>query len=181
MNVMIKMGLAGAMLALFSAQAAADAAAIKKSLAKILPEYEVDSVHETPVPGLFEVLVGSDVIYVSKDGRYIVQGRMIDLVSKEDLTETSPRLAEARKKEAKERVAAVNKLGEDKMIIFSPPGKADHTITVFTDIDCGYCRKLHGEIDGYLAEGIKVRYLFFPPLWGRHPLLRQSHLRLVRR
>ncbi len=162
MNVKIKIGLAGAVLALVSAQALADATAIKKSLAKILPEYEVGSVHETPVPGLFEVLVGSDVIYVSKDGRYMVQGRMIDLVSKEDLTETSPRLAEARKQEAKERVAAVNKLGEDKMIIFSPPGKAEHTITVFTDIDCGYCRKLHGEIDGYLAEGIKVRYLFFP-------------------
>ena len=83
------------------------------------------------------MLVGSDVIYVSKDGRYMVQGRMIDLVSKEDLTETSPRLAEARKKEAKERVAAVNKLGEDKMIIFSPPGKADHTITAvsYTHLD----------------------------------------------
>ncbi|MFZ1537563.1 MAG: DsbC family protein [Chromatiaceae bacterium] len=163
MNVKMKIGLASAVLALFSAQAAADAAStIKKSLAKILPEYEVNSVHETPVPDLYEVLVGSDVIYVSKDGRYMVQGRMIDLVSKEDLTETSPRLAEARKKEAKERVAAVDKLGEDTMIVFAPPGKAEHTITVFTDLDCGYCRKLHSEIDGYLAEGIKVRYLFFP-------------------
>ena len=52
-------------------RALADATAIKKSLAKILPEYEVGSVHETPVPGLFEVLVGSDVLYVSKDGRYM--------------------------------------------------------------------------------------------------------------
>lgn len=163
MNVKMKIGLASVLLALFSAQAAADAAStIKKSLAKILPDYEVNSVHETPVKGLYEVLVGSDVIYVSGDGRYMVQGRMIDLDSKEDLTETSPRLAEARKKEAKERVAAVNKLGEDTMIVFAPPGKAEHTITVFTDIDCGYCRKLHGEIDGYLAQGIKVRYLFFP-------------------
>jgi len=163
MNVKMKIGLASILLALFSAQAAADAAStIKKSLAKILPDYEVNSVHETPVKGLYEVLVGSDVIYVSGDGRYMVQGRMIDLNSKEDLTETSPRLAEARKKEAKERVAAVNKLGEDTMIVFAPPGKAEHTITVFTDLDCGYCRKLHSEIDGYLAEGIKVRYLFFP-------------------
>ncbi len=163
MNVKMKIGLASILLALFSAQAAADAAStIKKSLAKILPDYEVNSVHETPVKGLYEVLVGSDVIYVSGDGRYMVQGRMIDLDSKEDLTETSPRLAEARKKEAKERVAAVNKLGEDTMIVFAPPGKAEHTITVFTDLDCGYCRKLHSEIDGYLAEGIKVRYLFFP-------------------
>jgi thiol:disulfide interchange protein DsbC len=162
MNSKIKVGLAGALLALFAAQASADSAAIKKSLAKILPEYEVDSIHETPVPGLFEVLVGSDVIYVSKDGRYMVQGRMVDLVSREDLTENSPRLAEARKKEAKERVEAVNKIGEDQMIVFAPDGKAEHTITIFTDIDCGYCRKLHAEMDGYKAEGIRVRYLFFP-------------------
>jgi thiol:disulfide interchange protein DsbC len=87
---------------------------------------------------------------------------MVDLVSREDLTENSPRLAEARKKEAKERVEAVNKIGEDQMIVFAPDGKAEHTITIFTDIDCGYCRKLHAEMDGYKAEGIRVRYLFFP-------------------
>jgi thiol:disulfide interchange protein DsbC len=122
----------------------------------------VDSIHETPVPGLFEVLVGSDVIYVSKDGRYMVQGRMVDLVSREDLTENSPRLAEARKKEFKERAEAIKKLGPDQMIVFAPEGKPTYTITVFTDIDCGYCRKLHGEIAGYNAEGIKVQYLFYP-------------------
>lgn len=154
--------LAGAILSLCSAQAAADPATIKKSLAQILPEYEVDSVHETPVPGLFEVLIGTDVLYVSKDGRYMVQGRMIDLTTKEDLTETSPRLEQARQKEAKERAAAINKLGEEQMIVFAPEGKPTYTVTVFTDIDCGYCRKLHGDMAGYNAEGIKVRYLFYP-------------------
>lgn len=154
--------LAGGLLALGSTQAAADKAAIKKSLAQVLPDYEVDSVYETPVPGLFEVLIGTDVIYVSKDGRYMVQGRMIDLASKEDLTEGSPRLAEARKKEFKERAEAIKKLGPDQMIVFAPEGKPTYTITVFTDIDCGYCRKLHGEIAGYNAEGIKVQYLFYP-------------------
>lgn len=154
--------LAGGLLALGSTQAAADKATIKKSLAQILPDYEVDSVYETPVPGLFEVLIGTDVIYVSKDGRYMVQGRMIDLTSKEDLTEGSPRLAEARKKESKERAEAIKKLGQDQMIVFAPEGKPSYTITVFTDIDCGYCRKLHGEMAGYNAEGIKVQYLFYP-------------------
>lgn len=162
MNVKITLGLAGALLALFSAQASADAAAIKKSLGQILPTEEVDSIHETPIPGLFEVLVGTDLIYVSNDGRYMLQGRLIDLKSKEDLTENSPRLAEARKKEAKERVEAIKKLGEDKMIVFAPESGVKHTITVFTDLDCGYCRKLHAEIEGYKAEGIKVQYLMFP-------------------
>ena len=154
--------LAAALLSLCSAQAVADQAAIKKSLAQILPDYEVNSIHETPVPGLFEVLIGTDVLYVSKDGRYMVQGRMIDLTSKEDLTETSPRLEQARQKEAKDRAAAIKKLGEDQMIVFAPEGKPTYTVTVFTDIDCGYCRKLHGDMAGYNAEGIKVQYLFFP-------------------
>ena len=48
------------------------------------------------------------------------------------------------------------------MIVFAPEGKPSYTITVFTDIDCGYCRKLHGEMAGYNAEGIKVQYLFYP-------------------
>ncbi len=154
--------LAAALLSLCSAQAVADPAAIKKSLAQILPDYEVESVHETPVSGLFEVLIGTDVLYVSKDGRYMVQGRMIDLTTKEDLTETSPRLEQARQKEAKDRAAAISKLGEDQMIVFAPEGKPTYTVTVFTDIDCGYCRKLHGDIAGYNAEGIKVQYLFYP-------------------
>jgi len=162
MKAKIKLGLAGVFLALLSSQVAADANAIKKSLAQILPDAEVGSVHETPVPGLFEVLIGTDVIYISKDGRYMVQGRMIDLQTKEDLTEKSPRLAAARKEEAKERVLAIKKIGEDQMIVFAPDGPTKHTITVFTDIDCGYCRKLHSEMAGYNAEGIRVQYLFYP-------------------
>jgi len=59
------------------------------------------------------------------------------------------------------RVSALDKLGEDQMVVFSPKNPK-HTVTVFTDIDCPYCRKLHQEMDGYLKEGIKVRYLFFP-------------------
>jgi thiol:disulfide interchange protein DsbC len=82
----------------------------------------------------------------------MVQGRMIDLDKREDLTE--PRKAAARQQ-------AVNKVGEDNMVIFGPD-KYDHTVTVFTDIECGYCRKLHREIADYGAEGIRVRYVFYP-------------------
>jgi len=127
-------------------------AAIKESLAKMLPEYEIGSIGETPVKGLYEVMMGPQVMYVSGDGRYMMQGRMIDLANREDLTE--PRQAAARKQ-------AVDKVGDAGMVIFAPE-KYDHTVTVFTDTDCGYCRKLHKEIDQYEAEGIRVRYLFFP-------------------
>lgn len=127
-------------------------AEIKARLGKLLPEYKIDSIDKTPVSGLYEVVMGPQVIYVSGDGKYMIQGRLIDLANREDLTE--PRRAAA-------RIAAVDKIGEDNMVIFAPE-KYDHTVTVFTDIDCGYCRKLHREIDSYGDAGIRVRYVFYP-------------------
>jgi len=145
--------LVGVMLALVASPSMADAnAKIKARLEKVLPEYTIDGINKTPVSGLYEVTMGPQVIYVSSDGNYMIQGRLIDLANRKDLTE--PRQAAARK-------AAVDKIGEDEMVIFAPD-KYDHTVTVFTDIDCGYCRKLHSEIADYGAEGIRIRYLFFP-------------------
>lgn len=156
------LALAGLSLVLASAQVSADAdGAIRKSLEKILSSYEVTSIHETPVPGLYEVLLDTELVYVSADGRYMVQGRLIDLQNRENLTENSPRLAEARQRQARERSAAMEQIGDDRMVIFAP-ARPKHTVTVFTDIDCGYCRKLHREISSYLDEGIRVRYLFYP-------------------
>jgi thiol:disulfide interchange protein DsbC len=144
---------AGVTLALCASSLLADAdARIKARLEKLLPEYKIDGIDETPVKGLYEVTMGAQVVYVSGDGNYMLQGRLIDLVNREDLTE--PRRAAARKQ-------AVDKMGEDQMVIFAPD-KFDHTVTVFTDIDCGYCRKLHREIADYGAQGIRVRYIFYP-------------------
>ncbi|HJP42439.1 MAG TPA: DsbC family protein [Gammaproteobacteria bacterium] len=52
-------------------------------------------------------------------------------------------------------------LDEQQMVIFSPE-RFQHTVTVFTDIDCGFCRKFHNEIDQVMEQGIRIRYLFFP-------------------
>jgi len=108
----------------------------------------------SPVPGLFEVVVGAQLLYVNADGRFAINGSVIDIAAGQDVTE--PRRAEI-------RAGLVDRVGEDNMVIFESEGqKGDHTVTVFTDIDCGYCRKLHSEIDRYNEAGIKVRYLFFP-------------------
>jgi len=114
-------------------------AKIRKSLETLLPDIKIDSIERSPIDGLYEVLVGTQLMYVTGDGRYYIDGRIVDLEKRVDLTE--PRLAAARLK-------AVERVGEDNMIIFEPPGKTKHTVTVFTDIDCGYCRKLHKQIDG---------------------------------
>ncbi len=125
---------------------------IRNSLAVLLPHLKPDSVRATPVAGLFEVAYGPRVVYVSGDGRFLLQGSIIDLERRENLTE--PRQAEL-------KLAALDDVGEDNMLIFGA-ADAPHTISVFTDIDCGYCRKLHEEIDRFNAAGIRVRYLFYP-------------------
>ena len=106
----------------------------------------------TEVPGIYEFISGSRLYYVSEDGNYFIEGSLIDVKNNKDLTEA--RLGEA-------RIALLDKVGLENMIIFKPK-KTKHVIYVFTDIDCGYCRKLHSEIEQYLSAGIEVRYLFFP-------------------
>jgi thiol:disulfide interchange protein DsbC len=130
----------------------ADETAVKEAMTKLLPDVELDSVGPAPVQGLYEVVIGPRVFYVSEDGHYLIQGNVIDTQTRENITEA--KLAKAKK-------AAMDQVGEDTMIVFEPK-EPKHTITVFTDIDCGYCRKLHREIDDYSKEGIRVRYLFFP-------------------
>ena len=125
---------------------------ILQSLGKLLDTLERKDISPTPVPGLYEVMLGARVFYVSADGRYLIQGKMTDLETGEDLTEA---------KVSKARKQAVDAVGEENMIIFGPKD-ARHTITVFTDIDCGYCRKLHSQMEEYNSQGIRIRYLFYP-------------------
>ncbi|MDD1619471.1 MAG: DsbC family protein [Methylococcaceae bacterium] len=130
----------------------ADENAIRESMAKSMPTVKIDSVKPSVVKGFYEVIVGTNIFYVSDDGKYLLQGRLVDVAARKDLTEE--KLSGTRKQ-------AIEKIGQENMIVFKPKiGK--YTVTVFTDIDCGYCRKLHSEIDQYLAQGITIQYLFFP-------------------
>jgi thiol:disulfide interchange protein DsbC len=139
-------------LALASFGVSSEPADLKKILEKSLPGLEIDAVNPSEMPGLYEVVVGPRLLYVSADGRYMIQGDLIDLQEKKNLTE--PKLAKA-------RAATIAKVGLDKMVVFKPE-KPKYSVSVFTDIDCGYCRKLHSEIDQYMAEGIEIHYLFYP-------------------
>jgi len=130
----------------------ADEAADKAAIRGALGGTRIGAIEATPVPGLYEVVVGSQVVYVSSDGRYVLQGELIDFKKHENLTE-------ARRSSIRRKL--ISSLDESKMIIFKPK-KVKHVVTVFTDIDCGYCRKLHSQMDQYLAKGIEIRYLFFP-------------------
>ena len=135
-----------------SGAAQADAKSVEDALKQALPHIKPDSVQPSPVPGLYEVMVGPKLFYVSEDGRYLMQGSMIDLKDRKDLTEA--RVSQA-------RLTALDKEGLANMLVFKPK-QTKYVTYVFTDIDCGYCRKLHSEIDQYMNEGIEIRYLFFP-------------------
>jgi len=142
-----------AALALTTASALADEAAnIRSALAKVLPDYKPTSVQPTPVDGLYQVEIGPQVMFVTGDGRFLIDGAIVDLKTREDITETARSAA---------RLRAINAVGEDNMVLFDAP-ISKHTVTVFTDIDCGYCRKLHQQVDAYADEGISVHYLFYP-------------------
>jgi thiol:disulfide interchange protein DsbC len=127
-------------------------AAIEKSLQSISPDFKVDEIAPSPIEGISEVLVGPRLFYVTNDGKYLLQGSLIDIKTRTDISE------ERRKSS---RLKAVNAMSDDDMIVFAAK-KPRHTITVFTDIDCGYCRKLHNEIEQFNANGITVRYLMYP-------------------
>lgn len=125
---------------------------IARQLQKSFPEVRSEQISLSPIPGLYELRVGPQIAYVSADGRYLVRGDIIDVMSDTNVSE---------ERRAGARLAAIDDIGEARMIIFTPR-QVKHTISVFTDVDCGYCRKLHREIGEYMARGIRVRYLFFP-------------------
>ncbi len=131
-----------------------DAELSMEELAATLVGVEASAIAESPVSGIYEVAVGSNVAYVTSDGRYLLQGDLYDLSTNENITET---------RRARERVTMLAGVDSAEMIVFSPaPENVEHTITIFTDIDCGYCRQFHSEIAKVNEMGIAVRYLFYP-------------------
>lgn len=132
--------------------AQADDEKILTSFSRILPGEVVTSIQETPIPGLYEVMSGTRVFYASEDGAFLLTGHLIDMQAGLDLTE--PRIQEA-------RVDLYKGLNEKDMLIYGDKN-LEHTVTVFTDIDCPYCRKLHEQMAEYNKEGIRVRYMMYP-------------------
>lgn len=144
--------LSGLWVATARADAQSDMQRVKRAVAAIVPGVAPTSVRPSPVAGLYEVTLGPQLFYVSADGRYLVEGDVIDLHTRTNITT-------ARRDAA--RIKAINAVGIDHMIVYSP-AHPRHTITVFTDIDCAYCRKLHREVGALVKAGIRVRYLFYP-------------------
>lgn len=124
--------------------AATSAEQVKEQMEKAFPRQTVENVRPSPFEGVYEVTVGTGVFYT--DGRYLLQGDLFDLKTRRNLT--------------KRRM--VDNIPDDETIVFPAKGESRHTLTIFTDTTCGYCRRLHQDIDELNAAGIKVRYLMYP-------------------
>ena len=111
-----------------------------------------EDVTPSPIDGWYTIHRGSVVAYVSASGRYLLQGDMIDL-------DLNVNLSEAVRSDSRRDLMSA--IPDDEVIAFSP-SEVKYSVSVFTDVDCTYCRRLHNQIDEYLALGIEVRYLMYP-------------------
>jgi thiol:disulfide interchange protein DsbC len=135
-----------------SKPAAAIPAEVRARVVAKLPGAEPSDVAVSPIPGLYEVTMGGLIAYVSADGKYLLSGNVYDLDTQVNITASRRNSARAK---------ALNATSESNMIVFGP-ANAKMTVTVFTDIDCGYCRKFHGQIAEINKAGVRVRYLLYP-------------------
>ena len=126
--------------------------AAREAMHSLLPMAKIDAVVKSDLPGFYEVIVSGQIVYVSADGKYLLQGNLYDVAAKKDLT--SARLAGV-------RAQALEKLPASKKIVFAPE-HPKHTVTVFTDVDCPYCRQFHKLIDQFNRAGIAVNYVLYP-------------------
>lgn len=144
--------LLAALLGAVAFSASADEAAVEAAIKSLVPAAKIDSIADSQVPNFYQVVLQGQVVYVSADGKYLMQGSVFDVENKTDLTEQT---------RAGIRRASLAAVGPEQRIIF-PAKDPKYTLTVFTDIDCGYCRKMHSEMAEYNKRGISVEYLFFP-------------------
>ena len=129
-----------------------------QKLLKINSQFQIASVDDSGMPGVYQVQIDNGpLLYVSDDAEYFFTGTLYKITANAMVNLTD-------QAEAKKRQSLMSELNPDEMIIFKPvdPVKTKRVITVFTDVDCYYCQKLHKEVPELNARGIEVRYMAFP-------------------
>lgn len=138
---------------------------IRAKLKAAMPDEAVSTIKASPMPGFYEVtLKGYEPIYVSADGRFLFQGEVMEIRGNDLVNLADESMAGTRKT----ALAAVKR--QDEIIFPAAGNKPKAAVYVFTDVDCGYCRKLHSEIGQLSQMGIEVRYLAFPRTGPKSPI-----------
>lgn len=130
----------------------ADQQHLIERLEEFFPEVSVTRVSASPIEGIYEIIIGADVLYMTSDARFILKGDLLDMQERRNLS-----------KDLREhsRAGLLRKVSADEYIEFAPEN-SKYIIYAFTDVDCGYCRKLHQDIPRLNNHGITIRYLAYP-------------------
>lgn len=128
------------------------AARVRDAILKVNPQVQIDEITPAPLPGFQQAIIGGQVVYVSNDGRFLMQGTLYDIDHRRNLAEDT--MAGLRRK-----LMATMPVAD--RIVFAP-ANPKYTVTVFTDVECTYCRKFHSQIADYNRQGIAVQYVAFP-------------------
>jgi thiol:disulfide interchange protein DsbC len=128
---------------------------LRAELARHFPELAKAAIKPSPVKGIHTIEIGDQVGYVTADGKYLFLGDLIEVATRNNITSMTPT------EHGKKIVEMIDAVGEGNMIVMSP-ANPKRTMTVFTDVDCPYCARLHQDVPELKRHGIKVRYLLFP-------------------
>ena len=144
-------------------EVSAELQAVRDTVSEHFAEIGAEDIFESPIDGWYTIRKGAIVAYITGDGRYLLQGDLIDLENNANLSEESRNDA---------RVIMMSAVPNEELIVFTPEN-VEHTVSIFTDIDCTFCRRLHAQIDQYMAQGIEIRYFLYPrngptsPSWAK--------------
>lgn len=125
---------------------------VRQAIKSLAANVQVDSIEPAPMPGFYQVIAAGQMLYVSTDGKYAMHGDVIDLSRKQNVSDDAW---------ARFRKAELAKVPASERIVFAPPNPK-YTVTVFTDVNCGFCRALHEHIAAFNKAGIAVEYLAWP-------------------
>lgn len=135
-----------------SAEDSDELAKVRETVSEMFSGIEADDIYASEIDGWYTVRKGAIIAYISGDGRYLLQGDLIDLTNQTNLSEKDRNSARAK---------MMSGVTDEEVITFTPD-EVRHTISVFTDIDCTFCRRLHSQMDEYMDEGIEIRYFLYP-------------------
>jgi thiol:disulfide interchange protein DsbC len=125
---------------------------VRQAIDTLSPKADIDSIEPAPMPGFYQVIAAGQMFYISVDGKYLLNGDLLDLAKKKNVTTAAW---------SKFRKTELARLPASERIVFAP-AHPKVTVTIFTDVNCGFCRALHEQIPAFNKAGIAVEYLAWP-------------------
>jgi thiol:disulfide interchange protein DsbC len=123
---------------------------IRKTVSNAYPDVAIDEIKKID-DNFHEIIINKQIYYATNDGKYLIVGNVINLNTKESITENT---------KMNQRLSIIDSIDMKNFMIFKPK-KTDHILTIFTDTSCPYCQKLHNEIPDLLENNIEIRYVLF--------------------